>query len=276
MSVNNKRIRTVNMAGYNNAVLISKFGNVIGKRFFPLCFCLLFSGGYAQAATLVYVSHDASRSDSMVLGSEKQSGKIFVFAETDRSPNQVRFFVDDPAMILEPINKDRRAPYDLMGSTRSGLALPFDTVSITDGEHQLTVELKYKKGASDILHIPFVIENNPVVTKTDVTDTSGGEVIDPVPVADATNDTTCTNCQTDYVLTLDWTDNPEIVDGYRVFYGNEADSAVTLLTETTVSEAQILAYSDLGLLAGDQVCFRLKAWLMSEESAYSSSICTVL
>jgi hypothetical protein len=77
-------------------------------------------------------------------------------------------------------------------------------------------------------------------------------------------------------LTLTWDAVPGEILGYRVYYGNTATNATTFASVTPTNSATYLSVDDLGLKAGDSVCFRVKAYNNAGESSYSSAVCKVI
>jgi len=89
----------------------------------------------------------------------------------------------------------------------------------------------------------------------------------------------------DKTIALSW--NPSVDDnniGYRVYFGTNSTNVNTLAADLSSStgldvnapSVQLSAQRDLQLQTGDKVCFRISAYLSSEESALSSPICGIL
>lgn len=86
-----------------------------------------------------------------------------------------------------------------------------------------------------------------------------------------------TNCPTGSVsLSLSWNINPDNVDGYRVFFGDSASTATSLVSDTISTTAEFDGSQQLNLQTGDTACFRLKAYAGTSVSAASSAICTTI
>ena len=76
--------------------------------------------------------------------------------------------------------------------------------------------------------------------------------------------------------TLSWNANTDIVDGYVVYHGPTGADASTEYTTVSASDAPAVTYdaiNGLGYSAGDQICFRVKAYLGSEYSDWSAAVC---
>ncbi len=87
------------------------------------------------------------------------------------------------------------------------------------------------------------------------------------------------------VLHLAWNPNPDAVDGYITYFGPSVSTASTLLSNLAVTspnfdpQAPAVEYdavADLGLSAGDTVCFRLKAYNAYGTSGFSEGVCVTL
>ena len=83
---------------------------------------------------------------------------------------------------------------------------------------------------------------------------------------------------------LSWDPSPVSVLGYIVYYGATPETASREATILSVDLGMVDALdpkmlcdlkNDLGILPGEQVCFRVKAYDGSELSDYSESVCTI-
>lgn len=102
-------------------------------------------------------------------------------------------------------------------------------------------------------------------------------------IANATIEVQCNNCPPDIILTLTWNPNPDAVLGYAVYFGPSAETAIQLASELSLTSGlldplapgvQYRIGDDLGLVHGDIVCFRLKAYNESGYSGFSGAACT--
>lgn len=83
-----------------------------------------------------------------------------------------------------------------------------------------------------------------------------------------------------------WRPHPDpTVTGYMIYYGPSIDTATTVASNQPIDSpgfdplAPLVSYNpatDLGLHAGDTVCFRLKAYNPDGESGFSPGICTAI
>ena len=86
-------------------------------------------------------------------------------------------------------------------------------------------------------------------------------------------------------LHLAWNPNPGAIDGYIIYFGPSADTASTQVSDISLTApgfdplAPAVEYdadADLGLSAGDTVCFRLKAYNANGTSGFSEGVCITL
>ena len=85
-------------------------------------------------------------------------------------------------------------------------------------------------------------------------------------------------------IILSWDPSPVSVLGYIVYYGETPETASKEATVLSVDLGTVDALdpkllcdlkNDLGIVSGEQVCFRVKAYDGSELSDYSASVCTI-
>jgi hypothetical protein len=83
-------------------------------------------------------------------------------------------------------------------------------------------------------------------------------------------------------VTLTWRANADPVKGYRVYFGLSPKTTLVQLADFRTSNsnfpasaprAKFRAYEDLGLRAGEQACFRLRAYDTTGVSGFSRAVC---
>ena len=101
-----------------------------------------FGAGPTPAATTPVVSYSVSsaRTAAVALSNATVKGQIYVFASSAPSSSTVSFWIDDPNRTGAPYRTDNVAPYDLVGSSGNA-ALVFDTSTIADGKHTVTMKV---------------------------------------------------------------------------------------------------------------------------------------
>jgi len=111
----------------------------------------------------------------------------------------------------------------------------------------------------------------------EVMDADGDKAIASVAV-----DVQCSDCPADVLVTLTWSPNSDDVLGYAVYFGpsdEDANQLATILPLTSNllnPESPSIQYhlgSDLGLVQGNDVCFRLKAYNEFGFSDFSGVAC---
>ncbi|MBY5921537.1 BACON domain-containing protein [Ferrimonas balearica] len=104
----------------------------------------------------ILLSLSPDRSAPVLLEGQSVSGDIYVFIAPEEGPNQVRFYLDDPSRSdVEKV--ENYAPWDLAGTGGgSKPALPFDTSTLSAGEHLLSVEVISDSGV-EVLEARFTV-----------------------------------------------------------------------------------------------------------------------
>jgi glucose/arabinose dehydrogenase/N-acetylneuraminic acid mutarotase len=87
------------------------------------------------------------------------AGDIYVFLSPDAGVSKTRFYIDNPAMSGTPFKTENGAPVDLGGTNSAGLAMPFDTTSLTNGSHQLSARIDLTAGGTEAVHTTFTVNN---------------------------------------------------------------------------------------------------------------------
>jgi len=117
-------------------------------------------GGAHSIASSLHYSTSSGRSGEATLEGAIVSGKVYVFARPEHAVSEVRFWLDDPGMSGAPRQTEKYSPYDFAGSGSSGLANPFDTAKVPDGEHTITAEYRLSGGGSEVVSAGFTVKNS--------------------------------------------------------------------------------------------------------------------
>lgn len=104
------------------------------------------------------VSKEVDRSPSVRLNGVTRRGSIYVHATKQPGLVSVRFWVDDTRMRGAPDRVDRRAPFDLVGGTRSR-ALPLRTRQLSNGAHTISLTATFRDGTVDRTTGTFTVRN---------------------------------------------------------------------------------------------------------------------
>ena len=106
------------------------------------------------------LSFSRDRSNPVPLDGETVTGNIYVFAGPDVGVSQVQFFLDDPEMTGDPIQIEKKAPYDFAGSTSGQVyGKPYDSTQLPDGTHEITALIKLDDGGNEVVSSSFTVEN---------------------------------------------------------------------------------------------------------------------
>lgn len=81
---------------------------------------------------------------------------------------------------------------------------------------------------------------------------------------------------TDMVIALTWAPSPDRVDGYVVYSGATVDTISKRIADSLSPGIEFNAGRDLSLSYGQQVCFRVRAYVGGQESAPSEPACIEL
>ena len=122
---------------------------------------LLFGLSYANVASSatydLLLSQSANRSGPVSLANQTVSGNIYVFTAPNTGVRRVLFYLDNATT---PYKTEGLAPYDLGGTAANGTALPFNTATLSDGDHTLQATIELTAGGSEVVSVPFAVSNS--------------------------------------------------------------------------------------------------------------------
>lgn len=107
----------------------------------------------------VLFSTAPDRTSPVNLESAQVTGSIYAFVATQPEIARVDFYLDDPARIGAPLQSEGKAPFDLAGTSANGDARAFDTLSLADGSHSLTVYVSNTDQSSSETTAYFSVDN---------------------------------------------------------------------------------------------------------------------
>jgi Abnormal spindle-like microcephaly-assoc'd, ASPM-SPD-2-Hydin len=118
--------------------------------------------GSAEAASSYQLrfSSSATRSSAHVVTGAVLAGPSYVFVGPSSRVSRVSFWVDDPHRLRAPRHTDTRAPFDLVGGTKTK-ATPWYTSGLREGTHHLTALLTTSGGKRIVLQAAFTVRNTP-------------------------------------------------------------------------------------------------------------------
>ena len=112
-----------------------------------------------QTSRSLLLSLSSNRSSPTNLQGSTVAGDIYVFLSPDAGVSKTRFYIDNPTMSGTPFKTENGAPVDLGGTNSAGLAMPFDTTSLTNGSHQLSARIDLTAGGTEAVHTTFTVNN---------------------------------------------------------------------------------------------------------------------
>ena len=110
---------------------------------------------------LVY-STTSDRSNPQLLDEDVVQGDVHVFADPDDDATQVSYWIDDPTMTGQADRVDDAAPFDLIGGDAQA-ADPWDTTSLSEGEHTVTILTEFTDQTTVDITATFTVDNQPEV-----------------------------------------------------------------------------------------------------------------
>jgi len=127
----------------------------------------------------LYVSASADRSGAVGLSNTRLQGEVYIFARAS-GVRKAAFYLDDKTRSRAPRHMEWSAPYDFMGGSRSA-ANPFDTRTLKDGAHTLTLALTFTGGRTQVTHAAFNVENAAVTEPAPTPEPSPAPTPTPSP-----------------------------------------------------------------------------------------------
>ena len=115
--------------------------------------------------------------------------------------------------------------------------------------------------------------------------TTGGTTTSGTTTGGTTTSGGTTTTPTNVSVTLSWQPNSDPVDGYIIYFGTSPYAVTSEVTRTTASmpnfypsapSVQYDSWYDFGLVPGNQLCFKLRAYNADGISPMTSPVCTVI
>lgn len=125
---------------------------------FFACLAILVSA-HSSFAQGIYVSNQANRGGEVLLAGSTVNGLIYVFLNPDNGISQARFFLDDPSRSSSPIKVENLPPFDFAGTAGNGSAFPYNTNLISNGPHNISVEIDLSSGETIVQSADFSVQN---------------------------------------------------------------------------------------------------------------------
>ena len=106
------------------------------------------------------ISKSGDRSNAYALEGATVDGDIYVFVEPATEITMVEFFIDD---VLHQTEK--YAPFDLAGGATGGLAVPFDTGTLSTGLHKFSARITKIDGSNETIVADVTVPGDTACTQ---------------------------------------------------------------------------------------------------------------
>ena len=100
------------------------------------------------------MSTSSNRSSAVNLGGRTVSDNIYVFITPNDGIDRVAYYLDGSSYSVEYF-----APYDFDGTAGNGLAYPFDTTALNNGQHQIRAVVVLADGSTEEVTAGFTVNN---------------------------------------------------------------------------------------------------------------------
>ncbi|MFZ4515960.1 MAG: DUF4082 domain-containing protein, partial [Acidimicrobiia bacterium] len=117
----------------------------------------------AVTVTDVRLSGTSDRSANATLNGSIITGNAYIYVNPT-GVQRVSFWLDNPARSTTAARIDTSAPFDFVGSSSTGAALPWASTAVADGAHSITTRIRYTNGTSATLTSQFTVRNAAVAT----------------------------------------------------------------------------------------------------------------
>lgn len=136
-----------------NAQLTAKFFTIL------LTVLLCLWNSFAAAAPTLSVSSSATRSSPIALSNAVLAGNAYIFLASPTNVVRTDFYLDapPPSAIW---STERLAPIDFNGTNPDDTAKPFNTQTLSDGQHTIYAKVYYQGGANEVMSAAFTVNNS--------------------------------------------------------------------------------------------------------------------
>ena len=113
----------------------------------------------APCAFSIQLSSAATRTSPALLEGKTVTGNAYVFVTPSTGATRVRFWLDNPTRTGTPTQTEGGAPWDFRGTNGTGAANPWNSTTVPDGEHKITVDVTKSAGGTDVMTSTFTVSN---------------------------------------------------------------------------------------------------------------------
>ncbi|MEX0927566.1 MAG: PA14 domain-containing protein, partial [Dehalococcoidia bacterium] len=129
-----------------------------GQRSVVTAAFLVANGGSSGQYSLL-MSRSQGRANAVTLDGRTVSGDIYIFADSGDGISSVTFWLNDTGMSGSPFQVENLAPYDMAGGSTDE-ASSFDTSTLNNGYHYITVLVEQQSGPAQVLTAKFRVSNS--------------------------------------------------------------------------------------------------------------------
>ncbi|WP_205519419.1 hypothetical protein [Pyxidicoccus caerfyrddinensis] len=203
-------------------------------------------------ASALRVSRSPDRQEEQALAGSTLQGSVAIFVAPGSGSGitRVEFFLDAPTRNHSPMSLDLRVPFDFAGTAGDGGATLYDTRTLPDGDHSVTVVAHYAGFRADEATASFTVANASAPAPAPPPPLP----LPPTPVPTAPPGLRTVDAwerlflnvwerehKTDFLLRSQSTDS---WDFYSLAYGIDANTAMYRATGRTVYLDRALLYVD--------------------------------
>mgnify|MGYP002622500653 CR=1 FL=1 len=107
------------------------------------------------------LSNAPDRSNAVSLDGATLIGNVYIFSLPEEGVDEVKFYIDNPAMVGSPFQREGSAPFDLAGTFKNAArdAKPFDSAQLANGPHVITARMQLSVGGEQIVHANVNVAN---------------------------------------------------------------------------------------------------------------------
>jgi mannan endo-1,4-beta-mannosidase len=111
----------------------------------------------------VLVSKSSSRTSAVSLDHAQVAGKLYVYLTPTSGLKKVSFWLDNAAMTGTATHVENYAPFDFAGTDSAGKAKPWDSTTVGDGNHAISIKIETSSAVSTMT-VTFTVANHGAVS----------------------------------------------------------------------------------------------------------------
>jgi len=104
-------------------------------------------------------STSPTRSSPLAVEGRTVAGSIYPFVSPETGVTRASFWLDNPSMSGTPRKVENTPSWDFAGGLDDGTAKPFDTRTVANGAHTITVRVDLAGGGTEVVQATFMVAN---------------------------------------------------------------------------------------------------------------------